>query len=944
MTTIGPFLNFSPMKPKRMWSGVIRVLLLICVYAFRATAQQPCPSPPPIRGTANGNMFNDAQEMDLGDAMAEQFEHDFHVVKDEQLNFYLNDIGQRLLAQMPPTKMKFQFVLVDIPIVNSFTMPGGRIYVTRKMVAFVQSEDELAGLLGHELGHALTHQPAADMSRIFRDVLDVKQVGDRADIFLRYNQLIENIRRKRLHFDSSENQQEQLVADSYALYGMSRAGYSPAAMASFWDRLAQTRGKTGNWLTDLFGGTTPNEQRLRDMKKYIAEMPTACIAPHPATSAENFRAWQQKVIAYSGAESLESLPGLLWTRQLSPPLESDINSVKFSPDGKYLLAQDDFNVYVLMRQPFRYVFRIPAENAEPASFTPDSQSVVVWTGGLHIEKWDIASEKRTEVHEVVVQRPCLQSQLSPDGNVVACARLEQGNDTTFDLDLLDPASGATLLEKKNVYTLGTQDFFALLALALNRGHFNLLHMEFSPDGHYFAISRNDMAMAWDLQDRSPVKLNGSVKDVMSGGFAFLGSDRIVGINEYEPKRSGVAKFPNGPAGERIPLGGVKLYAPAHGDFVIVRPSTKEFAVGVIDLKTTKSAVVSKMSALDVYDDTYARPQPDGSIAILDLATLQEIARTTLKGHLIGWLNSAEVSPDLNWFAGSGESHGGIWNLDTGQRLFDLRGFRGCYFAPDDTMTADFPAYLTEKRSVGVVDIEHKEVHKGQDLGDDQVTKVGKYLIREKRQKGKWNGPEDLEVHDVTTDALLWSKRFEHDSPSIWMLPWGHEMAFEFWLTGDEAKDRMKQDSQLAEQAKKIESKDTARFVEVLEPQTGTILGEFPVDTGKASFQVLQVVPAGKWVIITDNENRVLVYSLDGTLEGRLFGMRPAPEASAETFAMENDDRSLGIYNLANLKEQEELKFSTPLSFYQIVDHGTKLFALSEDQTAYLLTLEQSSTN
>ena len=230
------FLEPSPMKPYTPWLCTLALISLMCAETSVAQAQNPCPSLAPIHGTAKGNFFTDAQEMDLGDAVAERVERDFHVIQDDQLNSYLNGIVQRLLAQMPPTEMKFHVVLVDIPVVNAFTYPGGRIYVTRKLVAFVQSEDELAGVLGHELGHALTHQPAAEMSRVLREVLGVKGLGDRADVFLKYNQLIENVRKKEVVFNLKEDKEEQLVADSYGLYAMSRAGYSPSASVTGFER------------------------------------------------------------------------------------------------------------------------------------------------------------------------------------------------------------------------------------------------------------------------------------------------------------------------------------------------------------------------------------------------------------------------------------------------------------------------------------------------------------------------------------------------------------------------------------------------------------------------------------------------------------------------------------------------------------------------------------
>ncbi len=150
------------------------LLLFLTATSF---GQQSCPAPNAVVTPAPGNIFSDQQEMDLGDAFAEQFERDFHVIQDDSLNAYLQNLGEKLVRQMPPTSLRFRFRLVELPIVNAFTLPGGRIYVTRRLVLFARSEDELAGVLAHELGHAITHQPAADASALFRQVMGVTTVG-----------------------------------------------------------------------------------------------------------------------------------------------------------------------------------------------------------------------------------------------------------------------------------------------------------------------------------------------------------------------------------------------------------------------------------------------------------------------------------------------------------------------------------------------------------------------------------------------------------------------------------------------------------------------------------------------------------------------------------------------------------------------------------------------
>lgn len=923
----------------------IRYVATVCVCFFGcfvtpARAQNSCPAPPPVRGTAKGNIFTDQQEMDLGDAMAERDEKDFHVIHSDQLNAYVNGIAQRLLAQMPPTQLKFRIVLVDLPVVNAFTMPGGRIYVTRKLVAFARSEDELASVLGHELGHALTHQPAADMSRLFREVLDVTEVGDRADIFLKYNQMIDNAARKQLRFNFEEDRQEQLVADRYGLYALTRAGYWPAAMATFWDRRAQTEGKTGNWLTDLFGGTTPNQQRLRQMRQPIP-MPVACIAPRLATSTA-FQSWQQSVIAYTAFGGLQSLPGLVWQRQLSPPLESEISNVRFSPDGKYLLAQDDFNVYLLSREPLRDIFRIPVDDVEPATFTPDSQSILIWTRSLHVEKWSVTSQMRTEVHEVVTPEACSQTGVSPDGTIAACIQtaFAQGG-LRFNLSLLNVATSAPLISKENFYQFASEDLMALVFTVLSPGRNSLFHMDFSPDGHYFAIARGHEELAWDLTTHSPVKLASAVKNIMSGGFAFDGPNQIVGINLFDPKKSGSAEFPSGPAGRPIPFYEQSFAAPTHGDGILVRPAGDN-AVALVDLKTATGPLTSKIPALDVYDNVYARPRPDGSIGLFDLKTRQETASTPLLGHWIASLRTADVSPDLKWFAASGSTRGALWKLSDGDRVFHVRGFGSCWFSPQDSLYAGFNSYLNEKRGMGVLNPVSNTVQPGIKVDEDvKVAQLGMYLVYTRRQKGKWNSPVDLEFRDVVTGTVLWTKHFSHEVPGISASPSTGQIALVLPLVSDEAKEQEKLNSALASESKAISFKNTASLIEVVNAKDGKLRAEFAVDTGNRSFVVHEVFPAGNWMVIEDNKNRALVYSLDGKLIGRAFGSRPAVSSSG-ALALESQPGTLQIYNLDTVAERETLSFGVPLAFYQFVGDGSELFAVTADQAAYLLKVGQSN--
>src|SRR5262245_15819533 len=129
-------------------------LLLVAWFGLTGSvrAQQTC-SPPQIpKPEPTQDFFDDRAEMDLGDVITEQLKRNYLVIDDEGLSGNLDRIGQKLIAQAPPTGLKIQFLLAELPTANAWTLPGGRIYVSRKLVAMAQNEDEIAGILGHELG------------------------------------------------------------------------------------------------------------------------------------------------------------------------------------------------------------------------------------------------------------------------------------------------------------------------------------------------------------------------------------------------------------------------------------------------------------------------------------------------------------------------------------------------------------------------------------------------------------------------------------------------------------------------------------------------------------------------------------------------------------------------------------------------------------------------
>jgi predicted Zn-dependent protease len=93
-------------------------------------------------------------EQRVGDQAAAQVEAETGVVETPELAAYVRAIGERLAAGSR-REGPWRFVILDEPVPNAFALPGGHVYVTRGLLALANSEDELAGVIGHEIGHVL---------------------------------------------------------------------------------------------------------------------------------------------------------------------------------------------------------------------------------------------------------------------------------------------------------------------------------------------------------------------------------------------------------------------------------------------------------------------------------------------------------------------------------------------------------------------------------------------------------------------------------------------------------------------------------------------------------------------------------------------------------------------------------------------------------------------
>ena len=115
----------------------------------------------PVSGNPEMVLMSEEKEIALGRQLHPRVIAEFGVYPDPEMQAYVNEIGQRLAANSERAHLEWTFTVLDDDMVNAFAMPGGHVYITRGILAHLNSEAELAAVLGHEIGHVTARHAIA---------------------------------------------------------------------------------------------------------------------------------------------------------------------------------------------------------------------------------------------------------------------------------------------------------------------------------------------------------------------------------------------------------------------------------------------------------------------------------------------------------------------------------------------------------------------------------------------------------------------------------------------------------------------------------------------------------------------------------------------------------------------------------------------------------------
>ncbi len=193
---------------------------------------------------AGFNLFSPEQDIELGEASAEEIRRQLVVLNDERTERYVQRLGERVAAKAPGYKFPYKFVVVASPEVNAFALPGGYVFVNEGAIEAARSEGELAGVLAHEIAHVSLRHGTTQASRAYLaktslNLLNAITVALQGDVG-RLAAVVGGAGANKFFLKSNREAEAQADAEGARL--MAAAGYDPREMAEFFERLDEREG------------------------------------------------------------------------------------------------------------------------------------------------------------------------------------------------------------------------------------------------------------------------------------------------------------------------------------------------------------------------------------------------------------------------------------------------------------------------------------------------------------------------------------------------------------------------------------------------------------------------------------------------------------------------------------------------------------------------------
>jgi predicted Zn-dependent protease len=279
------------MTSARRWS--LTLSLVLAVLSGCASVENP------VTGQVERTVMDEPSEIAEGRQQNQQVLAEYGAVKDAKLQAYVTALGLKLAQHSDRPNLEWHFTVLDSPEVNAFALPGGYVYVTRGILAYMNSEANLAGVMGHEIGHVCARHASQRATKqqeagfgvlaatVLGAILEGRGVNGAGDLA---SQLSQNVA---AGYIAKYSREQESQADELGAKYLYRSGYDPHNMLEVIQVLidqdryradeARAQGRQApqgpSWLADH----PANEQRMADLQRIVSQYPAGQFADNGRT-------------------------------------------------------------------------------------------------------------------------------------------------------------------------------------------------------------------------------------------------------------------------------------------------------------------------------------------------------------------------------------------------------------------------------------------------------------------------------------------------------------------------------------------------------------------------------------------------------------------------------------------------------------------------------------
>ena len=231
------------------------------------------------------NLISLDEEWSMRDDLLAQVQQEYRLVNDAQSLAYLDQLGQRIVAQTRFANRPWTFGIIDDPNVNAFNLPGGIVFVNRGLIQKATTLDQFTTVLGHEIAHGVARHGTQMMTRqmgiqVLSGVLLGNDASQRA-------QVLGGLVSSGVLSDYGRDAERE--SDRLGIQFAHAAGFDPAGSVPMFETLLSLRQSQPNSIAQFFSSHPLTEERIARAKRLSTELPSSPSLIHDTPEYQAFR-------------------------------------------------------------------------------------------------------------------------------------------------------------------------------------------------------------------------------------------------------------------------------------------------------------------------------------------------------------------------------------------------------------------------------------------------------------------------------------------------------------------------------------------------------------------------------------------------------------------------------------------------------------------------------